>query len=39
MAVDRLLVSVAPGEIRIAEMTVGKLTGLTVDRAPTFDNR
>ena len=33
MAVDRLLVSVAPGEIRIAEMTLGKLTGLTVDRA------
>ena len=33
MAVDRLLVSVAPGEIRIAELTLGKLTGLTVDRA------
>ena len=33
MAVDRLLVSVAPGETRIAEMTLGKLTGFTVDRA------
>ena len=32
MAVDRILVSVSPGETRIAELSEGQLVGLPYDR-------
>ena len=33
MVIDRILVSVSPGETRIAELSKGQLVGLTFDRA------
>ena len=33
MIIDRIVISASPGEIRIAELSDGKLAGLTLDRA------